>query len=91
MGGARRCTGSQSAGYHVTMADLRQNAPDPARARLRRLAHAIGIGFAVFTFLAIFSITGDLDILYALMAAAGLGASVWLAALWYVDRNRRAR
>ncbi|HVZ67875.1 MAG TPA: hypothetical protein VG891_00305 [Rhizomicrobium sp.] len=58
-----------------------------ARGRLRRIAHIIGIGFAAFVFLAVFSITGDVDLLYALVAAAGLGIAVWLGALWYVERH----
>lgn len=52
-----------------------------ARARLRRSAHAIGVGFAVFVFFAVFGIVGDVNLLYALMAAAGLGVGVWLGAL----------
>jgi hypothetical protein len=61
------------------------------RVRLRRIAHAIGIGFAVFTCLAVFIVIGDADLVFALMGAAGLSAGIWLAALWYVEHNQRAR
>lgn len=61
------------------------------RTRLRRIAHAIGIGFAVFACLAVFIVVGDADLIFALMGAAALSVCIWLAALWYVEHTQRAR
>lgn len=58
-----------------------------AKRRLRHIAHIIGIAFAIFVYLAVFLITGDVDLVYALIAAAGLGLTVWLLALWYVENH----
>lgn len=58
-----------------------------AKRRLRHIAHIIGIAFAIFVYLAVFVITGDVDLVYALIAAAGLGLAVWLVTLWYVENH----
>lgn len=61
-----------------------------AKRRLRHIAHIIGIAFAIFVYLAVFVITGDMDLVYALIAAAGLGLAVWLVALWYIENHHRS-
>lgn len=58
-----------------------------AKRRLRHIAHVIGIGFAIFVYLTMFIITGDVDLAYALIAAGGFGLAVWLVALWYVENH----